>query len=1261
MPSSSFPPLIELIAATLHGSDGNYVGMATLIAPGLALTASHLVANDQEYDIVPRLAGPRRVATVARDEARGLAKLTFPPAAEVFVPFDLLSSSAPSAGADWQCVYQSLDSLESKVIQGRVAEVAKIDGVQRLKLLPTDRDTGIDMRENPTFAVPGISGAPVMVDNELVGVMAQDESEDKYCYAIPVTEMPRDEIVAARQRETTESGQGEQSGELNEAEFLARLSPSSVAALAEAHGMLAFLGRSKLHMEHLIAGLFQKEGGPTQTEFARAGLDRKRLTEIVQTVVETRLPPAGSYEPLLTQELPPLSKHVRAALIAAAALANEHGFAIRTRHLIRGALSISECSLIKALLAAGVDAGRIASLDEPAAEQPEPRATRRPTQAGIRSDEPEGEDLLDIKAEVEALCTVLASRDVKPPISLGLFGEWGSGKSFFMKKMEARFNELKEVGRQPGSSYCANIVQLWFNAWHYMDTNLWASLAQEIFDKLAQELARQDALVAGIDPDYERAKLTAERADATEAVTKAAQEKREADAKVRATEQQLTALQSGETTVAMSPRAVLREGYRFAVQQPEVRQTIKTAENTLKQKVDEAATTLNMGETPDSVKQQLLELQGLLGYLKAIFLAIRNTRNKWRLVLLLATFVIVVVAFVWLLPALLAQQKVQTAWLWLAGAALPLLATLGTYLPAVNHAVKIVRDAVRSNQESVEQARLDAERKLQADHQQLQESANRADATLQAAVTKAQELTTELDDLRADRKMSSFIRQRQQSSDYTRHLGVIAKARNDFEQLSMLIAKEQERSAHERTTKQELAAGAANLVLPTAELQLLLPRIDRIILYIDDLDRCPEDKVVDVLQAVHLLLAFPLFVVVVGVDPRWLLHSLRQHSQAFRDKPEDDEDSSEEERTHWQSTPLNYLEKIFQIPFTLWPMAASGFGKMVDTLTEPPKPETPAKKPQAPLESKAREVAAPQPDSQPLATPATEALTPPNVTGRVVTKEPSAQTPEPAPKSFLATEKEPAAHALTEPIDPHPAHLQIKSWERTYMKQLHQLIPSPRATKRFINVYRLMRAAVDIDERLVLDEFTGDETQGSYRPVLLLLAILTGYPDQATEILRDLIKNEHPETWWEFVDNTRKRVEKRIKSPVRSSASGAEQPAATGADAKQTANEVGTKTSAAESKTNGTGQPAEEKEGTGEGPLSAAEAERWEQLLEKLEHLRGVIDRDEPCKDFVAWAPKVARYSFQSGRVLLTRNALPAQNKSASGPRADLDSKTKPA
>lgn len=64
-------------------------------------------------------------------------------------------------------------------------------------------------------------------------------------------------------------------------------------------------------------------------------------------------------------------------------------------------------------------------------------------------------------------------------------------------------------------------------------------------------------------------------------------------------------------------------------------------------------------------------------------------------------------------------------------------------------------------------------------------------------------------------------------------------------------------------------------------------KIDRIVLYIDDLDRCRSEIVIQVLEAVHLILAFELFVVVAGVDPRWLSESL---SNRFKNLKENETD-----------------------------------------------------------------------------------------------------------------------------------------------------------------------------------------------------------------------------------------------------------------------------------------------------------------------------------------------------------------------------------
>src|SRR5262249_8129862 len=106
-----------------------------------------------------------------------------------------------------------------------------------------------------------------------------------------------------------------------------------------------------------------------------------------------------------------------------------------------------------------------------------------------------------------------------------------------------------------------------------------------------------------------------------------------------------------------------------------------------------------------------------------------------------------------------------------------------------------------------------------------------------------------------------------------------------------------------------------------------LPVVDRIVLYIDDLDRCPPDRVVQVLEAVHLILALPLFVVVVAVDPRWLLQSRKLHCAQLRAATQ-----HEGEDPAWKSPPLHYLEKIIQVPFAVRPLSPDGARALVESL-----------------------------------------------------------------------------------------------------------------------------------------------------------------------------------------------------------------------------------------------------------------------------------------------------------------------------------------
>ncbi len=82
-------------------------------------------------------------------------------------------------------------------------------------------------------------------------------------------------------------------------------------------------------------------------------------------------------------------------------------------------------------------------------------------------------------------------------------------------------------------------------------------------------------------------------------------------------------------------------------------------------------------------------------------------------------------------------------------------------------------------------------------------------------------------------------------------------------------------------------------------------RVERIVLHVDDLDRCPPDRVVDVLQALTLLLSTSLFVIVVAADPRTLRHALERDAAAA---------------THLEGRAagaLDHLDALFQVPYAL--------------------------------------------------------------------------------------------------------------------------------------------------------------------------------------------------------------------------------------------------------------------------------------------------------------------------------------------------------
>jgi hypothetical protein len=95
-------------------------------------------------------------------------------------------------------------------------------------------------------------------------------------------------------------------------------------------------------------------------------------------------------------------------------------------------------------------------------------------EAVIRLDEAWINDPLAIRGDVETFAALLASSSLEPPLSIGLFGPWGSGKTTFLKRLE-RAVRLRAADAQKASEsgaqtpYVSNIVHVDFNAWHFSE------------------------------------------------------------------------------------------------------------------------------------------------------------------------------------------------------------------------------------------------------------------------------------------------------------------------------------------------------------------------------------------------------------------------------------------------------------------------------------------------------------------------------------------------------------------------------------------------------------------------------------------------------------------------------------------------------------------------------------------------------------------------------------------------------------------------
>jgi hypothetical protein len=732
------------------------------------------------------------------------------------------------------------------------------------------------------------------------------------------------------------------------------------------------------------------------------------------------------------------------------------------------------------------------------------------------SDAPHGQDLIGIQREVNAFARLIAACSITPPLSIGLFGDWGSGKTFFMNQIRRRVEELSKKAqgsgqRQSEYPYYKRIAQIEFNAWHYVEGNLWASLVEHIFANL--RVSGQNSVSEDL-----RKHLIEQLGLERRILQQANAQVDQAQAEVRLAHQNL----DGARKELEEKRKQLAEAFQQRDLQdfvfPELDQDVKNLMRSLG--LDELYQSLkDMGSALQEARQ-VVE-RGNVVLTPLIHAPDRQARWRafiWKLVVLPLLAVLLGLA-----PALLGAEGIAQVTS-LAGGAAALIGFGANWLHNqskwMSERLKEAEAVQQRYDQRLAEALADNTRQIKELEQELQTLNTELEAALRRrdeADRRVVEAQARLQAATVPNLLASFIQDRAESNDYRKHLGLVALIRTDFEKLSGLMEEENWRLAPPDPSGREATFESQKYRTLEEEEQEKEKRINRIVLYIDDLDRCPPNKVVEVLQAVHLLLAFPLFVVVVGVDARWITSSLEAryqellHREYINPSREDLQPVEPDKPIFGKASPDDYLEKIFQIPYWLRPLDITSTLNMLNGMLKvqpgrngaarTAQPEHTGIYPQAEGNNQTRDPSGSLAESIPA--------------DGTVSDESPGESPVTSPDQRASQPAASTQHSAGQPADGPNLYsetvseaqeiLRVTGPELDYMKELAPLLGrSPRALKRFLNVYRLIKARLTANE---LQAFLSEqaETASDFQVALFLLAVDVGAPEISPALFEKIL------------------------------------------------------------------------------------------------------------------------------------------------------------
>lgn len=643
----------------------------------------------------------------------------------------------------------------------------------------------------------------------------------------------------------------------------------------------------------------------------------------------------------------------------------------------------------------------------------------------------EGKDLLNLKSEADALADMLLLRDLEPPLAVGILGGWGSGKSFIMNLMQQRMNEIRSASltkkqtwgkEEEAFPYVGHIYQIKFDAWTYAKADLWYSLTQTIF----YEFNRQYTLEQQIEQSLKKVNRS-----------------------------QLEGGKFWKALNAMSEfdrTASLRELANFSEQ---------TYNELEKSKSDQEFSSSLWEKIGDIRKNEKSELQNLKERLRKENRKLRGLilrkmpsyflqKNWLSLVAFLAGLSIV--AFP-LLPDQLRDQLPKKL-----SDVLSTYTTLiqtGGFITALGTGISLLQKTQEEQEKiltGLKQIAGEAKEKFEVGKDvwvTLQQEILQSDRDIEQHLNKIKRYELQIEQLQQQiglvsnyPTLNTFLEDISKNELYEKKLGYLHQLQRNLAELTNCLHYNPKMKDNDEQF---------------SKLEKTFPRGPaRIVLFIDDLDRCPPDRVVEVLEAVQLLVKTPLFIAVVAIDERYVTRALEKYYAGV---------------LFHQGRPsgTDYLEKIIQIPYRIRPVAHSALANYLHQQME--------------VEESDEETS-------------NVAVSTENISTISVDNSQSNKTDFTENKvggKLLDSDRDKSVTILT------PEKIKFKSEEFKILLECcrHTDLP-PRMIKRLVNIYKIFKIIEFLSNKVWLK--SNEQTKA----ILSVLSLSAYYPDLIREVFDDL-------------------------------------------------------------------------------------------------------------------------------------------------------------